>query len=117
MRGETFVDEGIVGRQQLGDRPILAHDRVEQHLDLRAHRLPQRIVEVGIERGDRRHAVEAAQVQPLPREVHRQRLRLRMREHPLHLLLEDGLILEPALGRDLQQRIIGRAAPQEERQP
>jgi hypothetical protein len=78
------------------------------------HGLPQRVVEIRIERRHRRHAVEAAQVQPLSCEVHRQRLCFRVREHPPHLLFEDRRLLEVPLLRHLQQRPVRRTAPQEE---
>src|SRR5262245_40575372 len=38
-----------------------------------------------------------------------------MREHPPYLLFEDGGLLETPLLRHLQERVVRRAAPQEER--
>ena len=98
--GQPLVDERVVRGQQLDDAAVLADDAVEQQLDFAPHRLAQRIVEVGIEQRQRADALQAAQVQPLAGEVHRQRLRLRILQHAPDLLLEHRRILEPPLARD-----------------
>jgi hypothetical protein len=38
MRGQPFVHERVVGRQQVRDVPVLANDAVEQQLGLAAKR-------------------------------------------------------------------------------
>ena len=45
-----------------------------------------------------------------------QRLRTRVGEHPLHLLLEHGRLVQRLLLRHVQELVIRDAAPQEERQ-
>ena len=92
--------------------------RVEEQLHLAAHRLAQRIVEVGIDERQRRGGVEAAQVQPLAGEVLGQRLGLRILQHAAHLLLEHRRVVRSRpCAATLQQLLVGRRAPEEERQP
>src|SRR6187399_2274579 len=53
--GEPFVDERVVGVQQVEHAAILLDDRVEQELDLAAKRDAQVVVEIRIDAGVRRH--------------------------------------------------------------
>ena len=53
-----------------------------------AKRFSQVVVEVRIDVGIRRSTVERSQVQPLASEVLDERRRLRIGDHPAHLLLE-----------------------------
>ena len=113
---QPLVDERVVRVQQIDDAAIFADDAVEEQLDFAPHRLPQRIVEVGIDQRQRARALQAAQVQPLAGEVLRQRLGPRILQHAADLPLEHDRILEPALARERDQLIVGAGAPQEERQ-
>ena len=63
------------------------------------------------------HFVDAAQIQPLRGEIVHERLgRARIGQHPPHLLFEDRRLGElPALGQ-VEQALVGNAAPQEKRQ-
>ena len=45
--GQPLVDERVVGRQQVEDVAVLAHDAGEEQLGLALKRLAQRVVEVG----------------------------------------------------------------------
>ena len=94
---QPLVDERVVRGQQIDDAPILADDAVEQQLHFAAHRLPQRIVEVGIDHRQRADALQAAQVEPLAGEVDRERLGARVLQHPADLLLEHDRIFQPSL--------------------
>ncbi len=40
-----------------------------------------------------------------------------VRQHPAHLLFEDGRLLQPALRRKRDELVVGNAAPEKERQP
>ena len=60
--------------------------------------------------------VDVAQVQPLSGEVARQRFRTRIAKHPPDLLFEHRRSLEPALHGEIEQLVVGDAAPQEKRQ-
>ena len=55
--------------------------------------------------------------QPLPGESLDERREAGIRDHPANLLIEDRRIAEPRLLRQLQQFLVGNAAPQEKRQP
>ena len=115
--GQPLVDEGVVRVEQIGNASVLADDAVEQQLDFAPHGLAQRVVEVGIQQRQRADALQAPQVQPLAREVDRQRLRPRILEHAANLALENDGILEPPLTGDGDQLIVGDGAPEEEGQP
>ncbi len=60
--------------------------------------------------------IELAQVEPLAGEVLDEGVCLRVREHALDLLIEHLRIAQPSFGRNVEQFIVGNAAPQEERQ-
>ena len=75
---EPFVDEGVVGAQQVEHAPILAQNAVEEELGFLAERLPQVVVEGGEEPHVGRDRREIPQVQPLRREVVDERLRPRV---------------------------------------
>ena len=53
MLGQPLVDERVVRGQQIDDAAVLADDAVEEQLDFAPHRLPQRVVEVGIDQRQR----------------------------------------------------------------
>ncbi len=114
--GQPLVDERVVGVQQFDDAAIFADDGVEEQLHFAPHRLPQRVVEVGINQRQRTGALQAAQVQPLAREILRERFSPRVLQHAADLPLEHHRILEPALARERDELIVGAGAPQEERQ-
>ena len=111
VAGEPFVDERVVGVQQLEDVAVLADHAAEHEFGFLLERLAQVVVELaafGLRGG------ELPQMQPLGREVVDQRARLRVREHSFHLALDFAGLAQPLLGGRLQQLIIGHAAPDEE---
>ena len=119
VRGQTLVQPGMVGGQEIEDAAVPAQDTVEEQLGLADQPLPQRLVErqrIGIA-GTHRGVGEIAQLQPLAREVTGQRRRPGVGDHPPDLPLELGRIGEPPRVRRRQQRVVGQAAPQEEREP
>ena len=64
------------------------------------------------------HFRDAPQVQPLRREVvHERGGRARIGEHAAHLLFEDRRLGELAALGEIEQPLVGNAAPEEERQP
>ena len=117
MLCESLVHEGVVRREQIDDSSIFADDAAEQQFHFAAHRLPQRIIEVREQHRDRPHSLQTAQVQPLPGEVDGECFRLRVFQHPPHLLFEHGRIFEFSLAGRPDQFIIRTRAPQKERQP
>ena len=116
MLRQPFVDERIVGIQQIQNAAVLVHDAVEEQLDLPPERLSQVVVEVRIEIDQRIVGLQGAHVQPLAREVLDERFRSRIREHAAHLLLEHRGFFQPALRRHRHQLVVRNAAPEEEGQ-
>ena len=114
---QPLVDERVVGVQEIHDAAVFAHDAVEEERRLFLHRLPKVVVEIGEGFQIRNGVLEIAQVQPLLGEVGDQRLRSRVCQHPLDLLFEHGGIFQLALARERQQLVVGKAAPEKERQP
>src|SRR4029079_5978561 len=115
--GETLVDEGVVGRQQVEDVAVLAHDAVEEELRFALKRFAQRVVEVGELVMVRRDRLEVAQVQPLPGKVADERVRAAIGDHALHLALEYGGLTELPPCGEIEELFVRNAAPQKERQP
>ncbi len=95
---------------------ILMHDAADEQLGFLAHRQPQIVVEIGEHGNRRRPGLQRTQVQPLPGEIDHQPVRLRVRQHPPHLLLQHRRFVQFVLGRYVDQLVVGNAAPQEERQ-
>ena len=116
MLRETLVEERVIGAQQIEHAAIFFHHTLEQQLGLAPEGLTEVVVEIGEQPVVRFVAVEIAQVQPLCREVVHQCDRARVREHPAHLLLEHGRFVEPSFDRNVEQRRIRNAAPEEERE-
>ncbi len=116
MLGKSFVDEGVVGAQQIEHAAILAQDAVEQEGRFVLKSFAQRAVEAEDVRvrSDRR---DVADVQPLSSEVVHERLRPRIVQHALHLLLEGRGIAQAAVLREIEQPIVGDRAPEKERKP
>ena len=117
MLGQALVQERVVGVQQIEHAAILADDALEEQLGFPLEGLPQVVVEVKEHLRTRPEPGHIADVQPLTGEVADQRLRARVGEHPLDLLLEHAGLMQRLLLRDVQQLVVRDAAPQEERQP
>ena len=114
--GQSLVHERVVARQQLEHAPVLPKDAAKEQLRFTAERLPQVVVEVGEQVRVRHDAAQVAQVQPLAREVGDERLRPRIGHHPADLPHQDVRPAKPPFVGQLQQLVVGDAAPQEERQ-
>ena len=117
MERQPFVQEGVVGAEEVERAAILTDDALDEELRLGAERLTQAVVEVrevALRRSGQRHV---PQEQPLPREVLHQRVGAWVGHHPPHLLLEHAGVPQLPFHRDVQQLVVRDAAPQEERQP
>ena len=112
--GQPFVHECVIRVEQVHDTSIPADDAFEEHLGFVLESLAQIIVEVLCRSF---HLREFPQAEPLPREVGNQSLGLRIREHAPRLLIEYLGIAELTLRGDIQEFVVGNAAPQEKRQP
>ena len=86
---------------------------LSKKLGLGRHRIRERVVVVRIDEGVRVHLLEVLQAQPLRGEAGRERLGLRIREHPFHFPLEAGRRLQRAVGRRLNERRVGHTRPEE----
>ncbi len=117
MLREPFVDERVIGREQVEDAAVLVNDAAEEQLDLAPESFAQRAIEVREQIHDGLAGLHAAHVQPLPREVLDERVRARVRDHPLDLLLEHRGVVQAPFGGELNQLLVRDAAPQEEREP
>jgi len=115
--GQPLVDEGLVRRQQLEHAVDLASLAVEKQLHLTGHRLAQVRVEVGEGVGVGRHQRHVAEIEPLSAEVVDKRPGAGVGEHPRDLRLQHPLATQLVPLGQTEQRIVGQAAPQEERQP
>ena len=116
MSGQSLVDERVIGRHQVEHAPVFVHDAPEKERCLLLECLSQVVVEVCELLRVRLHVPEIAQVEPLAGEIGDDRVRLGVGEHPPHLLLEDCWRVEPPPAREIQELIVGNAAPDEERQ-
>src|SRR5690606_18421508 len=116
MTREALVDERVVGGQQIQNAAVLVNDAREEELRLALEALPQSVVEIRELVRVRMDVVEVPQVEPLTREVLDERRGLRIREHARHLGGKHLRPAELAALRDLEQLVVGDAAPDEERQ-
>ncbi len=87
-----------------------------KQLRLAPHRLPQPLADVGepVLVGD--HGRDVPQVEPLAREARDQRARPLVGEHAPRLRLEHRGLAQPARLGEVEQLVVGDAAPQEEGQ-
>ena len=114
MFREALVQERVVRPKQVEHAAILTNHAVDKELRLLPERLTQVVVEIREETHVRRDRVEVAQMQPLRREVGHQVLRPWIGQHPLHLPLEHRRLVEIAARGNVQQLVVGNAAPEEE---
>ena len=115
---QTFVDERVVGVQQIDDAAVLADGARDEQLGFALEGLQQAQVVVRIEIRIDDYLVDAPQIQPLRREIVDQRVgRARVGQHPAHFLLEHRTDRKLSALRQPEQPIVRDAAPQEERQP
>ena len=99
---EAFVDERIVGREQLEHAAVFVHQTDEEQLRFAQHRLLELVMEVGVLADVRMDLLQVLQPEPLGREPRTQRVRTGVGQHPPHLALEHGRVRELALSRDRQ---------------
>ncbi len=117
MAREPFVDESVVGGQQIEDVAILANHAFEKQFGFAGERLTQVVVEIREVVRVRQERLQVANLQPLPGEVGDECRRFRIGQHALDLALEPGGVAKRALARRRQQLFVRDAAPEKERQP
>src|SRR6185503_21275577 len=105
--GQPFVDERVVGAQQLHRVAVLSQDVAEEQLRLAAERLAGVVVEVGEhQQVGRDLRLEIAQLQPLPDEVTHQRVRTVVGDHAPYLRSQYARLTELPSHRQIHQRLI-----------
>ena len=114
---QPLVQPSVIRLQQVEHAAVLAQHVLEKQFRLATHRLPQVVIEVGKQSAIRRDGFQVSQIQPLPREVRHERLCSRIGKHPPRLPREHFWLTQHVARGDLQQFVIGNAAPEEERQP
>src|SRR5690606_22485155 len=115
---EPFVEERVVGRQEIDDAAAAEQHAFDEEGKLLLHQL------AGVEQPARmreltavgRDLVELRDPEPLEREAVDERLRARIGEHPLDLRREHAAIAELRLRREVEKLLVRQAAPQEERE-
>src|SRR6267378_547757 len=116
MPREAFIDECVVGIQQIQNAPVLPEHAGEEQFGFLLHGLTQIFIEIRKFRGVGQNRLEIAQVKPLTGKVLHQSVRARIRKQPPNLLFKNGGIFQFALLGCIEERVIGNAAPQEKRQ-
>jgi len=115
--GEPLVDEGVVRAQKLQSAAVFAQNISEEQLGLLAKSLADVVVEIGEhQQVGNDLCLQIAQLQPLAREIFDQGAGAFIRKHARHLPGEHARRAQPPRGCQIQQFLIGDAAPQEERQ-
>ena len=113
---EPFVDVGIVRGQKVDDASIVVKLAADEEPRLLQEGVSKVFVEFRVLVGIGHDAGESAQLKPLAREVVDQRLRSRVAEHPPNLPLELDRVAQFAGDGDVEQFVVGDAAPEKERQ-
>ncbi len=117
MQCEALVQESVVRAQQLGEIAIALEDTADEQLQL-ALKVSDQIggivgkqIRVGVDE------LQAVHVQPLEGEVGHQGVGAWVRQKAAHLLFQHGRPMKLAACSQPNQLLVGRPAPQEERQP
>ena len=113
---QPFIEERIVGRQQLLHVLVFKQDAPQEEVDFGREILAQLGVEFGEELLVPLEFVDLEEVEPAEREIRHQRLGLRSGQHTPHLGVQYAGTSQLALVRKLEQFIVGGPLPQEERQ-
>ena len=113
---QSFVHVRVIGAEQVQDAPVLVDGAGDEQRRLPPERLHQVLVELGIDRRFGLHVVQVAQMQPLRREVAHQGLAARIGQHAPHLAAEHRGVRQRSTLGNVEQLLVGDAAPQKERQ-
>src|SRR5262245_35729238 len=116
MAGKPFVQECVVGAQQIECAAILAYDALEEQFRFASKRLPQSIVKVRKVLLDGNDSRKVMQEQPLSCELLHKRAEPWIRDHSADLPVQYRRILQPVLLGQTQQFLVRNTTPEEERQ-
>ena len=114
---QPLVDERVVGAQELEGAPVLAQLTLEEQPGLLPEGLAQILVELGKHVHVRHGRFQVAGVEPLAEEARRERPRAGIGEHPPYFLLQDRPVLQHPRVRQIEEAVVGNAAPEQEGQP
>lgn len=89
VTGQAFVEEGVVGGEEVGDTPVFAEDTAEEELGFRAQGLTEIVVKIDEETLVGRDRFQSPQVKPLGGKIGHQILRPWIGQHPARLLFEN----------------------------
>src|SRR5687767_11459497 len=81
VAGQPFVEERVVGAQEVERGAVLADDALHEQLGLALEGLPQRVVEIRKYFVDRTRTRKVAQVEPLSGKVRDEVVEPRIRDH------------------------------------
>ena len=117
MPRQALVDVRVVRPDQLQHTPVVADRAGDEQLRLLPERLHQVLVEVRIPAVLDHHFVEATELEPLGREIGRERLdRTRVGEHSPDFPLQGHRLGELSPLGQVEKALVGDAAPEEERE-
>src|SRR5262249_9456020 len=116
MSGKPFVQERVIGAQQIERAAILAHDALEEQFRFAPKGLPKSIVKVRKVLLDRNDGRKVTQEQPLSCELLHKRAEPWICDHPADLPIQYRRILQPILLGQAQQFLVRNTTPEEERQ-
>src|SRR5437773_1141923 len=111
--GLSSVNGGTFGGGGGGGVPILFYDAFQKQLGLLTESLPYIVIEVGELSAIRTRICQVAEIQPLASEIGHQRLRASVGQHAAHLPFQYRRLVQFALSRQIEQFVVGNAAPQE----
>ena len=114
VAGQPLVQEGVVGRVEFEQAPVLAQKVPEEELRLADEVVAQlsREVRVEVRLGD--VVLGVLKPEPLRGEPGGERLGAGIGEHPTDLVLEHPGVGEPCAGGELEELSVGRCRPEEE---
>ena len=113
MIGQTFIEVGVVGFEQVQHTPVFPQDAFEKQFRFPSQGPAQIIVEIGKQSEIGHDGFQIAQVQPLLGKIVHQVGGPGIRQHAAHLLLQDFGLAEASLDGFPKQFIIRQAAPNE----
>ena len=111
MFGETSVEHGPVGIEELAQAEIVLQHLAEKRRRLLDHALFQIVVVVGIKLPVGSEHAHATQLQPLARERVRKGVRLGVAHHAAHFRAQDVRLVQLALAREIEEPLVGHCAP------
>src|SRR5260370_40178692 len=112
---QPFIQEGIVGGQQIHHAAVFLHDTSKEEFSFFYEVVPQVVVKVWKQYIIGLLPQHVPQPQPLSGEICGKSSRATVLQHTAHLSLQDGRFLQLSLARYQEQFVVGKTAPEKER--